>query len=241
MSFSRIYRLKTFTFFLALLVVSLTCSDIDGIKKRKEQKQKTDLIFLFLAQTRAKGNCLRKETSTSTAYCDRRSAGTCNANDLILTSGEKSYNLSDGNDLVKAVPSCSFSFINTGIATDVITSFPDQDILQANNTYSVVSSCEATGLNSSTLISEIEFNFANSPRGRIAIAADKLVNTADSLLSLTLPTGTNITQLKSDATACLTGGFPQAEKDLVSDLRTGKRVKAITCSTKAGSTNSCPF
>lgn len=227
-------------FFVSLLVL-IYCSDIDGIKNKKDKKERTDLLFLFLAQNRTKGNCARKETSTFTGYCDRRSAGNCNTNDLILTNGEKLYNISDGSELVKAVPSCSFSYISSGITTDVTTSFSNQDYILANNTYSVVSSCESLGINTSTLINESEYLFTNSPRGRIAIAADKIVNTPDSVLSLTLPAGTNPTQIKSDAANCLLGGFPQAEKDLVSDLRTLKRVKSITCSTKPGQQNQCPF
>jgi|GEM_PF-1888402 hypothetical protein len=227
--------------FLTSLLVLLYCADIDGIKNKKEKKERTDLLFLFLAQNRTKGNCARKETSTFTGYCDRRSAGNCNTNDLILTSGEKLYNISDGSELVKAVPSCSFSYISSGITTDVVTSFSNQDYILANNTYSVVSSCESLGLNTSTLISESEYLFTISPRGRIAIAADKIVNTPDSILSLTLPAGTSSTQIKSDAANCLLRGFPQAEKDLVSDLRTLKRVKSITCSTRAGDSNQCSF
>lgn len=200
------------------------------------------MIFLFLAQNRTKGNCLRKETSTSTAYCDKRTAGICNANDLILTSAEKTFNLSEGNDLVKAVPTCNFSFFNSGIASDTVSTFSQQDFILGNNSYSVVSSCEDTGMISpASLVSESELLFTNSPRGRIGVAADKIVTTLDSILSLTLPPGTSATQVKSDASACLNGGFTQTEKDLISDLRASKRVKAITCSTKSGSTNSCPF
>ncbi len=230
------------SYVLLLLAIILSCSDIDGLKKKKESKQKTNFIALFIAQNRVKGNCLRKETSTNTAYCDRRSSGICNANDLILTSAEKTFNLSEGNDLVKAVPACNFSFLNSGIASDTVSTFSQQDSTLGNNSYSVVSSCEDTGISSSaSLVSEPDLLFATSPRGRIGVSADKIMNTLDSILTLTLPPGTSAIQLKSDASACLNGGFTQAEKDLISDLRTSKRVKAITCSTKSGSTNSCPF
>jgi hypothetical protein len=238
------YLLKASTLFITMLLLAiiLSCNNVDGLNTKKEKKQKTDLFFLFLLQSRSKGNCLRKDTSSSTAYCDRRSSGICNANDLILTSGEKAYNLSEGSDLIKAVPSCNFSFLNSGIASDTVSSFSDQDFIQGNNSYSVVNFCEDLGITfSGSLINESELLFITSPRGRIAVAADKIANTLDSILTLTLPPGTSATQVKSEASACLTGGFLQAEKDLVSDLRTLKKIKAITCTLKSGSANSCPF
>ena len=203
---------------------------MDGVKKRKETKQKVDFSILTLVQNRAKGNCLRKDTSTNTVYCDRRSSGLCNLNELLLSSSEKAYN------------SCSFSFLNSGISSDAVSTIADQDTFKANNTYSVVTACESTGISfPETLIAESEFIFVNSSKGRIAVAADKVANTPDLTLALTLPPGTSVSQTKSDALSCLTGGFTQAEKDLVADLRTLKRVKAISCSSKSDSANACPL
>ena len=201
---------------------------MDGVKKRKETKQKVDFSILTLVQNRAKGNCLRKDTSTNTVYCDRRSSGLCNLNELLLSSSEKA--------------SCSFSFLNSGISSDAVSTIADQDTFKANNTYSVVTACESTGISfPETLIAESEFIFVNSSKGRIAVAADKVANTPDLTLALTLPPGTSVSQTKSDALSCLTGGFTQAEKDLVADLRTLKRVKAISCSSKSDSANACPL
>jgi hypothetical protein len=234
-------KLKFF-FYLFLFIASLiTCLDIDGIKNKKENKKKTDLFFLTIAQNRTKGNCLRKDSSTSTNYCDRRSSGLCNASDLILTNSEKTFNLNEANNLVKAVPSCNFSFLNSGIASESVASFTDEDTIKANNNYLIVESCESTGINSSaTLVTEVEFLYIISPKGRIGIAADKTYNTSDTLLALSLGSLATAKQTKADALDCLTGGFPQSEKDLFADLRTGKKIKALTCSTKQGSTNSCP-
>ncbi|MBK7054988.1 MAG: hypothetical protein IPH52_08040 [Leptospiraceae bacterium] len=227
---------------LFFLIFLFSCSDMDGVKKRQETKKTVDFYILTLVQIRAKGNCLRKDSSTNTVYCDRRSSGLCNLNELLLSSSEKAYNLTEANDLVKAVPSCSFSFLNSGISSDAISTIADQDTFKANNTYSVITSCESTGIGSpETLITESELIFLNSSRGRIAIAADKVANTPDLALALTLPAGTSASQIKSDARSCLSGGFPEAEKDLVTDLRTLKRVKTISCSSKSGVTNACPF
>jgi hypothetical protein len=232
--------LRIILFIFSILLFS--CSDLDGVKKRKETKQKVDFSILALVQNRAKGNCLRKDSSTNTVYCDRRSSGLCNLNELLLSSSEKAYNLTEANDLVKAVPSCSFSFLNSGISSDAVSTIADQDTFKANNTYSVVTACESTGISfPETLIAESEFIFVNSSKGRIAVAADKVANTPDLTLALTLPPGTSVSQTKSDALSCLTGGFTQAEKDLVADLRTLKRVKAISCSSKSDSANACPL
>ena len=215
---------------------------MDGIQRKKDATGRANVLFLYMIQLRTQGNCLRKDNSNSIAYCDRRSSGLCNSNDLILTNSEKTYNLSDANDLIKAVPSCNFSFLNSGISSDTITSQADSDSLISNNAYYFVSNCESLNIaNTNNLISELELVFINSARGRIAVAADKIVNTPNAVLSLTLPSTTSATQVKADAQACLDGGFPQSQKDLVSDLRTVKRVKSVSCNLKSGSTNQCSF
>ncbi|HMV43198.1 MAG TPA: hypothetical protein PK079_05775 [Leptospiraceae bacterium] len=226
--------------FLFLFINS--CSNLDGIQNKKDTRNRNNIFSLYLIQQRSLGNCLRKDNTNNIAYCDRRSKGLCNPNDLILTNGEKTYNLSDANDLLKAVPSCNFSFLNSGISSDTITNQTDTDSLIANNTYSTVYSCESLGFsNAANLISELELLFLNSARGRIAIAADKIVNTPDLLLAATLPSTTTASQVKADAQTCLNEGFPQSQKDLVSDIRSVKRVKSVSCNLKTGATNSCTF
>jgi len=218
------------------------CADIDGIQKRKDTKLKTDLFVLSLTQNRLKGNCLRKEFSTNIAYCDRRSAGLCNPNDLILTNSEKTYNLNEGNNLVTTIPTCSFSFSNAGIFSETVSDFSLQDRIWANNKYSQVDFCESIGFStSSSLITESEYLFVMSPKGRVAISADKILTTPDSVLLITLKTLTNVRKVKSEAQDCLELGFSLTERDLVSDLRLGKRLREITCSMEIGSSNICPF
>lgn len=224
-----------------LLFLIFHCADIDGIQTRKETKEKTDLFVLTLTQNRSKGNCLRKDFSTNTAYCDRRSAGLCNPSHLILTNSEKGYNLTEGNNIVKEFPTCSYSFSNAGFFFEPVADFVEQDKIWANNKYASVDSCEVLGLNSSLLITESEYLFTISPKGRIAISADKIKNTSDSLLLVTLRTMNNVRKVKSDALNCLETGFSQLERDLISDLRTSKRVKEITCSIEIGSSTACPF
>lgn len=219
----------------------LTCTDVDGIKRKEDSKRKNDFLFLLLAQNRTKGNCLRKDSSTGINSCDRRSGGICSANDLILTSSERTLNLRDGNNLVEAVPSCNFSFLNSGIPSEVVATYSDEDTIKANNTYFVVDSCEATAITSTaSLITELEFLYLNSSKGRIGVSADKIYNTSDFILLLSLGNLKSVKQVKSDALACLTDGFPQSEKDLFSDIRTVKKTKALTCSVRTGATNNCP-
>ena len=224
-----------------LLFLIFHCADIDGIQKRKETKEKTDLFVLTLTQNRNKGNCIRKDFTTNIAYYDRRSAGLCNPSFLILTNSEKSYNLSEGNNLVKDFPTCSYSFSNAGFFFETVSDFAEQDKIWANNKYAQVESCEVLGLDSSLLITESEYLFSISPKGRIAISADKIYHTSDSILLVTLRTMSNVRKVKSDALNCLDLGFSQLERDLISDLRVGKRVKEITCSMEIGASNVCPF
>lgn len=236
-------RLIKFTHILIIYFILnlFTCSNIDGLNRKQEVQNNRDTLFLIIATSRAMGNCLRKDLSTNKAYCDRRSSGLCNANDLILTSAEKIFNLNEGKDLVNKISGCSYSFITSGISSESIASYSDEDTIKANNAYSIIDSCDTTGITSSaTLLGEAELLFINSSKGRIGVAADTLYNTPDAVLSISLGSLSAAQQAKSDALHCLDVGFLQSEKDLFTGLRNGTKTKALTCDLNGGA-NPCPF
>ncbi|MBK8394256.1 MAG: hypothetical protein IPL26_03295 [Leptospiraceae bacterium] len=237
-------KINYFRILSTLCIVGLEiffCSNVDGLQKKKKNKEKTDTVFFILSQYRQTGNCLRKDSSTNTAYCDKRSRGICNSNDLILAKSEKSFNVSQAKDIVEKITSCQFSFLNSGISSDSISSLSEEDTIRLNNEYIVVELCEALGITAtSTLISETDLVYSNSPKGRIGISADTLYNTPDNVLSLSLGSLTKAQEAKADALKCLNEGFTQYEKDLFTELRVGNKSKNISCSTNGG-VNPCPF
>ena len=236
-------RLIRFTLILTIYFIFtlFTCSNIDGLNRKQESQNNKDILFLIIAANRAMGNCLRKDFSTNTAYCDRRSGGLCNASDLILTNTEKIFNINEGKDLVNKISRCSYSFFTSGISSESIASYSDEDTIKANNMYSVINSCDTIGITSSaTLLAEEELLFINSGKGRIGVAADTLYNTPDAVLSISLGSLSAAQQTKSDALHCLDAGFLQSEKDLFAGLRNGTKTKALTCDLNGG-VNPCPF
>lgn len=228
--------------FVILLLILFTCKDIDDKKKKEDNVQKNNFIFLTLIQNRDKGNCLRIEKiATGNALsCDRKPAGLCNANDLITTAAERINNLSQGAKFIELNPSCRDSFGSSGIAIDKVQTFGEEDIIKANNTFQNLHACETLQIPATAgIINLIELEFINSAKGRIGISADRLINTPDRILALSLPVGSNITQIKKDAATCLNTPFSKSEVDLIIALRTGTILKQFSC-TFNSQTSPCP-
>lgn len=228
--------------FMIIILILITCKDIDDKKKKEDNTQKNNLIFLSLIQNRDKGNCLRIEkiATGNSLSCDRKPAGLCNANDLITTSAERINNLSQGAKFIELNPSCRDSFGSSGIALDKVQTFAEEDIIKANNTFQNLNTCETLELPATAgIINLIELEFINSAKGRIGISADRLINTPDRILALSLPTGSNLTQIKKDASTCLNTPFTKSEVDLIVALRTGSILKQFSC-TFNSTLNPCP-
>jgi hypothetical protein len=229
-------------FILFCLFILLQCKDIDDKKKNETQLQKNNFIFFSLFQNRDKGNCLRVEkiATGNSLSCDRKPAGLCNTNDLITTSGERINNLNQGSKFIELNPSCRDSFAFSGIALDKVQTFAEEDTIKANNNFFSVNSCETLEIPATVgIINLIELEFINSAKGRIGISADRLINTPERVLSQSLPVGSNLTQIKKDATTCLNTPFSKSEVDLIIALRTGTILRQFSCAFNS-TTSPCP-
>jgi hypothetical protein len=219
-------------FVYLLLAFSLVCKDIDDKKRVEDTRTQTNLLFLLLKQEREKGNCLRVSTTSTgkTVSCDRRPSGLCNSNELILTTNERNNLLLESGNFTRDNSFCTFSFGFSGIISLSVQSFSQIDDLNARNQYYTVGSCESEGFTITTpLINADEYQFLQTAKGRIGIAADQIVETPTTLLATTLPPTTNFTQIKTDARNCLNIPFSKSEVDLIQGIRSSTRLRSISC------------
>ena len=219
-------------FIYLFLFFCLVCKDIDDKKRVEENRTNSNLLFLLLRTERDKGNCLRVNTSSTgkTIFCDRRPSGLCNSNELILTTNERNNLLLEAGNFTRDNSFCTSSFGFSGITSLSVQSFSQIDDITARNQYYSVNSCESEGFTITTpLISSDEYQFLQTAKGRIGISADQLVETPNSVLATSFPTGTNLTQFKTDARNCLNIPFSKSEVELIQGLRNSNRLRAISC------------
>ncbi len=223
---------------LSLVLMILACKDNDSEFRNKELDYNSSMLYLI--QYRNEGNCLRTERTGSNKgriYCDRRPRGLCNSTELILTSGERTSRFSDINDINKYSPDCGPTIAASGLLLEAETTNAQTDTINSNNFYNFIDQCENSNLvSNATLFTNQELDFLNSPKGKIAIAADVL-NISPGQKSVKDQAGACLIHLVRDD---LTGIVREDLKKIIADNRVLAKVKSVSCLFSDTTPNNCP-